>query len=131
MKYPLKNINCTSLANAESKSQKNMLIVTDNLPERNLITTMKFFHTRLQFVLRTLIKLFTNIKDPKKHILLYKDMYLETLNTSKELGSSEEDVHNAEDLSKRYYDLLQKLHQLDYKWECVDKFQKQSVQKTK
>lgn len=107
---------------AKEIQTQDIKIFHEKFPEEILIENMKTVETRLQAILRTLIKLFTNFKDHKNHIVLYKNMYMETLETTKQILANKEIIGNPCQLGKYYFALLQTLYQLDYKWECVDKY---------
>lgn len=114
-------MNCSSYATKEIQTEE-VLIIHERSPEETLIASMKLLEARLQSILRNLIKLFTNVKDQKNYIVLYKEMYMETLKTTKLILASKEAITDPVELGGYYYSLFQTLYQLDYKWECVDKY---------
>lgn len=122
-RYVFKNVNTVSISNMDDAAYHDITIVREKTTEEKIIAHISVFEKRLQLILRTLIRSFTNLKDPKNHIVLYKNMYMETLKNTKAILSQVEVISNAIELGTYYFSLLQKLYQLDYKWECVDKYQ--------
>lgn len=65
------------------------------------------FERQLQFVLKTLIKLHLNTKDPTRMAQRYKEMYMETLKAQK-TGDMD-----TESLSKHFMNILQNLRRAE------------------
>lgn len=80
--------------------------------EGEFLKHILLFESRLQFALRTLIKLWlSGAKDTKQRAELYKKMYMETLNIRKVTGAQHE-LDGVKILAQQFASLLERLTQL-------------------
>lgn len=108
--YAVSNLNSsteqTANAAANSSSQN-----ANN--EGEFLKHILLFESRLQFALKTLIKLWlSGVKDTKQRADLYKKMYMETLNIRKVTGQ-QQDMNGVKVLAQQFANLLERLTQLE------------------
>uniref|UniRef100_A0A1A9URR3 Erythroid differentiation-related factor 1 n=1 Tax=Glossina austeni TaxID=7395 RepID=A0A1A9URR3_GLOAU len=80
-----------------------------NSTETEFVKHMLLFENRLQFILKTLIKLLLTGKDPKYKAEVYKKMYMETLTVT----DGQKDTDCPEMLAQKFVLLLEKLLNID------------------
>ncbi|KAM7356540.1 erythroid differentiation-related factor 1 [Cochliomyia hominivorax] len=115
--YAVSNLySSTELTNSTANSAANNSTAaaaqnTNN--ESEFLKHILLFESRLQFALKTLIKLWlSGVKDTKQRADLYKKMYMETLNIRKVTGAQHE-LNSVKILAQQFANLLERLTQLE------------------
>lgn len=99
---------------SSSDEPTNSTATQNNNNQEEFLKHLLLFESRLQFVLKTLIKLWLSVgKDPKHSADLYKKMYMETLNIRKVTGAQHEQ-NDVNVLAQKFANLLERLTQLEH-----------------
>lgn len=107
--YAVSNFNTS----AELTSSASATTAQSGNSEGEFLKHLLLFESRLQFVLKTLIKLWlSGVKDTKQRADLYKKMYMETLNIRKVTGAQKE-LNGVKQLAQQFANLLERLIQLE------------------
>lgn len=108
--YAVSNLN----SSAELTSTASAATSQSGNSEGEFLKHLLLFESRLQFVLKTLIKLWlSGVKDTKQRADLYKKMYMETLNIRKVTGAQKELNGGVKQLAQQFANLLERLIQLE------------------
>lgn len=99
----------TELTNTTSSAA----VTQNNNSDGEFVKHILLFESRLQFALKTLIKLWlSGVKDTKHQAELYKKMYMETLNIRKVTGA-QHDENSVNTLALTFANLLARLSELE------------------
>ncbi|KNC34701.1 hypothetical protein FF38_09133 [Lucilia cuprina] len=109
--YAVSNLSSAELTN--STANVTSTASQNTTSEGEFLKHILLFESRLQYALKTLIKLWlSGVKDTKQRAELYKKMYMETLNIRKVTGSQHAE-HGVKVLAQQFANLLERLTQLE------------------